>query len=313
MLILCPLFGAGIILCRNKAIHWRQQASAYLHPCGFRVTEPLHFHSPIAGILLAVHSALITVMQRAVEKAARGLKRDFGEVEQLQVARKGPADFVTAADLRAQEILCTELARARPDYGIIAEEGDARKTDRPNRWIIDPLDGTSNFLHGIPHWAISVAAAHGDQIMAGMVYNPISDEMFWAEKGMGAFSNHRRLRVSARTNLSDCLIATGIPFKGHEIPGFFNQLMSLAPQVAGTRRFGAAALDLAYVAAGKFDGYWETGVKLWDVAAGILLVREAGGVVSPLMPETDPVLSGSLLASNQNIHASLLGVLRAAS
>ncbi len=261
---------------------------------------------------MAVHSALITVMQRAVEKAAKGLKRDFGEVEHLQVSRKGPADFVSAADLRAQEVLCAELGRARPEFGFITEEGDAKKSDKPYRWIIDPLDGTTNFLHGVPHWAISIAAAHGDQIIAGMVYNPISDEMFWAEKGIGAYSNHQRLRVSARTDLSECLIATGIPFKGHEIPGFFNQLMKLGPQTAGTRRFGSAALDLAYVAAGKFDGFWESGLQIWDIAAGILLVTEAGGVVSPLTLNTDPLASGALVASNQGIHNGLLDILRAA-
>ena len=262
---------------------------------------------------MAVHSALITVMQRAVEKAAKGLKRDFGEVENLQVSRKGPADFVTAADLRAQDVLCSELGRSRPEFGMIAEEGDAaKKSDKPFHWIVDPLDGTTNFLHGVPHWSISVAAAQGEQIIAGMVYNPITDEMFWAERGMGAYSNHKRLRVSARTDLSECLIATGIPFKGHEIPGFYNQLMKLGPQVAGTRRFGSAALDLAYVAAGKFDGYWEAGVQLWDIAAGMLLVSEAGGVVSPLVPNTDPLASGALVASNQGIHAAMLETLRTA-
>ncbi|MGB4100636.1 MAG: inositol monophosphatase family protein [Alphaproteobacteria bacterium] len=261
---------------------------------------------------MAVHSALITVMQRAVEKAAKGLKRDFGEVEHLQVSRKGPADFVSAADIRAQEILCAELGRARPEFGFVVEEGDAQKSDKPQRWIIDPLDGTTNFLHGVPHWAISVAAVQGDQIMAGMVYNPITDEMFWAEKGIGAYSNHQRLRVSARKDLSECLIATGIPFKGHEIPGFFNQLIKTSAQVAGIRRFGAAALDLAYVAAGKYDGYWESGLQVWDSAAGILLVTEAGGIVSPLIPNTDPMLSGAMIASNQGIHDSLITTIRQA-
>lgn len=259
---------------------------------------------------MAIHSALITVMQRAVEKAAKGLKRDFGEVEHLQVSRKGPADFVSAADLRAQEVLVAELGRARPEFGFITEEGDAKSTDKPFRWIIDPLDGTTNFLHGVPHWAISVAAAQGDQVIAGMVYNPITDEMFWAEKGIGAYSNHTRLRVSVRTDLSECLIATGIPFKGHEIPGYFNQLMKVAPLVAGTRRFGAAALDLAYVAAGKFDGYWEAGVNIWDIAAGMLLVTEAGGKISPLTLNADPLTTGALIASNQGIHLNLVDILR---
>ena len=259
---------------------------------------------------MPVRSALITVMERAVEKAAKGLKRDFGEVEHLQISRKGPADFVSTADLKAQEILRAELSRARPDFGLIMEEGDFKQTDKPFRWIVDPLDGTTNFLHGVPHWAISVAAAQGDQIIAGMVYNPISDEMFWAEKGMGAYSNHQRLRVSARNDLSDCLIATGIPFKGHDIPDFMPQLSRLAPQVAGTRRFGAAALDMAYVAAGKFDGYWETGVNSWDIAAGLLLVTEAGGKVTSLKKDVPALASGSLVASNQAVHDKLLGIIR---
>lgn len=258
---------------------------------------------------MPVRSALITVMERAVEKAAKGLKRDFGEVEHLQISRKGPADFVSTADLKAQEILRAELSRARPDFGLIMEEGDFKQTDKPFRWIVDPLDGTTNFLHGVPHWAISVAAAQGDQIIAGMVYNPISDEMFWAEKGMGAYSNHQRLRVSARNDLSDCLIATGIPFKGHDIPDFMPQLSRLAPQVAGTRRFGAAALDMAYVAAGKFDGYWETGVNSWDIAAGLLLVTEAGGKVTSLKKDVPALASGSLVASNQAVHDKLLGII----
>lgn len=259
---------------------------------------------------MAIRSALITVMDRAVEKAAKGLRRDFGEVEHLQISRKGPGDFVSNADLKAQEILRAELAKARPEFGFIMEEGDEKQTDKPFRWIIDPLDGTTNFLHAVPHWAISVAAAQGDQIIAGMVYNPISDEMFWAEKGVGAYCNHQRLRVSARKDLSECLIATGIPFKGHDIPDFMPQLARIAPQVAGTRRFGSAALDLAYVAAGRFDGYWESGVNSWDIAAGLLLVSEAGGKITSLKPNVPPLVSGALLASNQNIHEPLLKLIK---
>lgn len=259
---------------------------------------------------MAIRSALITVMDRAVEKAAKGLRRDFGEVEHLQISRKGPGDFVSNADLKAQEILRTELAKARPEFGFIMEEGDEKQTDKPFRWIIDPLDGTTNFLHAVPHWAISVAAAQGDQIIAGMVYNPISDEMFWAEKGVGAYCNHQRLRVSARKDLSECLIATGIPFKGHDIPDFIPQLTRIAPQVAGTRRFGSAALDLAFVAAGRFDGYWESGVNSWDIAAGLLLVSEAGGKITSLKPNATPLASGALLASNQTIHEPLLKLIK---
>lgn len=259
---------------------------------------------------MAIRSALMTVMVRAVEKAAKGLVRDFGEVEHLQVSRKGPADFVSAADLKAQEVLRAELSKARPDFGFIVEEGNEKQTDKPFRWIIDPLDGTTNFLHAVPHWAISVAAAQGDQLLAGIVFNPITDEMFWAEKGVGAYCNHQRLRVSARKDLSDCLIATGIPFKGHENPDFMAQLGRLAPQIAGTRRFGSAALDLAFVAAGRYDGYWESGVNIWDVAAGLLLVSEAGGIVSPLRAGQSPLVSGALLASNQQVHQPLLAIIR---
>jgi myo-inositol-1(or 4)-monophosphatase len=254
---------------------------------------------------MPMRSALINVMARAAEKAAKALIRDFGEVEHLQVSRKGPGNFVSTADLKAQETLRQELARARPEFGFIMEEGDFAATDKPLRWIIDPIDGTTNFLHGIPHWAISIAAAEGDQLLAGIVFNPITDEMFWAEKGLGAYCNHRRLRVSARDDLSASLIATGIPFKGHPVPEFYSQMERVAPQVAGIRRFGAASLDLAYVAAGRFEAYWETGIKIWDVAAGILLVTEAGGSVTSLRANQAPLVSGALLASNGALHASV--------
>src|SRR5215210_4112974 len=226
-------------------------------------------------------------MQRAARKAAPRLRRDFGEVEQLQVSRKGPADFVSMADKRAEETIVAELRSARPDWGMLLEEGGEIEgnPDKP-RWLVDPLDGTSNFLHGIPHFAISIAVeerrpgARSDMTQA-LVYQPLTDESFWAEKGRGAWLNERRLRVSARRDLAESLIATGVPFKGHgHMERFEKILHAVAPEVAGIRRFGSAALDLAWVAAGRYDGYWEEDLQPWDIAAGILLVREAGGYVT---------------------------------
>jgi myo-inositol-1(or 4)-monophosphatase len=235
------------------------------------------------------HSGLITVMDRAVRKAAPRLRRDFNEVQQLQVSRKGPADFVSMADKRAEQTLFEELKKARPDWGFVMEEGGEIEGDPAKpRWIIDPLDGTSNFLHGIPHFAISIAveepAKPGQtrgEISHGIVYQPLTDESFWAEKGRGAWLHDRRLRVSARRELSEALVATGIPFMGHgDIAQWTAIFQSIAPEVAGVRRFGSAALDLAWVAAVRYDAFWESQLKIWDVAAGVLLVREAGGFVS---------------------------------
>ncbi len=269
---------------------------------------------------MSAPSPLINVMVRAAQKAAKGLRRDFGEVEHLQVSRKGPADFVSTADKQAQRVLREELGNARPSFGFLGEEDDgATATARAGsanapaeRWIVDPLDGTSNFLHGLPCWAISIGAERAGELIAGVVYNPILDEMFWAEKGLGAYLNNRRLRVSARANLDDCLIATGIPFKGspRPMPEFLAQMAAVMPHVAGIRRWGAASLDLAYVAAGRFDGFWEQRLWPWDIAAGLVLVREAGGFVSPLVPEENVLQHGSLLASNGGIHADLLARLR---
>ena len=265
---------------------------------------------------MAVRSPLMNVMFKAAEKAAKGLVRDFGEVENLQVSRKGPADFVSTADLHAQKILREELGKARPDFGFVMEEADnaADTSGKSERWIVDPLDGTSNFLHGVGHWAISIAAERAGEVIAALVYDPIKNENFWAEKGMGAYSQNKRLRVSGRKDFSDCLIATGIPFKGvmQKRPNFAKELVAVMPQVAGIRRFGAAALDLAYVAAGRFDGFWETGLGMWDCAAGILLVKEAGGFVAPITPQQDPMQSGSLVASNAEIHVPLVELIRGA-
>ena len=257
---------------------------------------------------MAIKSPLINVMVSAVHKAARLLVRDFGEVEQLQVSRKGPADFVSTADQRSERILHEELQRARPGFGFLLEErGMVRGTDvRGRRWIIDPLDGTTNFLHGIPHWAISVALEDEGQLVAGVVYNPISDETFVAERGKGAFLNDRRLRVSGRRELRDCLLATGAPFLGHGDPDrFTRELERLLPLVSGVRRFGSAALDLAWVAAGRYDGFWERGLKPWDVGAGIILVREAGGFATEIGGGESPLDGATILAANPAIHPLL--------
>lgn len=263
---------------------------------------------------MPVRSPLMNVMFKAAEKAAKGLVRDFGEVENLQVSRKGPSDFVSNADLNAQKILREELSVARPTFGFLMEEKDneADTSGKAERFIIDPLDGTTNFLHGLGHWAISIAAERAGELIAALIYDPIKNETFWAEKGMGAYTSSKRLRVSKRRDFSDCLIATGAPFKGimHKRPNFLKQFEAVMPQVAGVRRFGAAALDLAYVAAGRYDGFWEEGLGAWDCAAGTLLVREAGGFVSPIAPGTDILKTGSLVASNSEIHEPLLKIIR---
>jgi myo-inositol-1(or 4)-monophosphatase len=266
---------------------------------------------------MPAQSALITVMTRAARRAARGLVRDFGEVEQLQVSRKGPADFVSNADLKAERTLRAELERARPDFGFLMEESGAAKSgDGRHRFIVDPLDGTTNFLHGLPHFAISIAAERDGELIAGVVYEPTRDEMFWAEKGQGAHLNDRRLRVSAREQLRDALIGTGIPFMGRGgDPGhrrYLAQMEAVMGQVAGIRRWGSAALDLAYVAAGRFDGFWEMHLGPWDMAAGIVLVREAGGFVSEIDGGNRMLESGTILAANDRLHEALGRVLRAA-
>lgn len=261
---------------------------------------------------MALRSANLVVMTKAAEKAGKALLRDFGEVEQLQVSQKGPADFVSNADTKSEKILRDELTRARPAFGFMAEESTTAKPDTEFYWVIDPLDGTTNFLHGIPHWAVSIGLAKGDQIVAGVVYEPVRDEMFWCERGSGAFLNASRLRVSGREKLEQSLIATGIPFKGHESPEFMTELQNVAPKVAGIRRMGAASLDLAYVAAGRYEGYWERNLKAWDIAAGAALVMEAGGSISPFVRGDNPVFKGDILASNQRLHKPLCDLLGAA-
>ena len=261
-----------------------------------------------------LHSALLNVMIAAARKAARALKRDFGEVEKLQVSLKGPANFVTAADRRAEETLYQELTKARPGYGFLGEEGGKREgPDKTNTWIVDPLDGTTNFLHGIPQLAISIALERDGAIVAGLVYNPATDEMFFAEKGKGAFLNDQRIRVAARKRLDDAVVACGLPHHGRPgIPLAQKETEAVQTQVAGLRRFGAAALDLAWVAAGRLDGYWERHIKPWDMAAGLILVREAGGYASDCDGKDDMMAKGEIIAGNETILKELLRVIKGA-
>jgi myo-inositol-1(or 4)-monophosphatase len=258
-------------------------------------------------------SAHLTIMANAAQRAAKQLLRDFNEVEQLQVSIKGPSDFVSQADLKAEAMLKQDLNKARPGYAFLMEESGASGSENWTwRWVVDPLDGTTNFLHGMPHWAISLGLERrlpdgGVELAAGVIYAPATDEMFWAEKGSGAFMNDRRLRVSARRDLDQAVFATGIPVSGappRQRLAFARTLGTLAPQTAGIRRFGAAALDLAWVAAGRFDGYWEIGIKPWDISAGILLVREAGGYATD--PDGRDQIGADIVAANPHLHPKLL-------
>lgn len=259
-------------------------------------------------------SPVMTVMIGAARKAARVLQRDFNEVWALQVSKKGPSDFVSAADRKTEQVLIGELQKARPGYGIMAEEsGVVEGPDKTHRWYIDPLDGTTNFLHAVPHFAISIGLEREGQLVAGLVYNPISNELFHAEKGQGAFLNDKRLRVSARTDMGEALTATGIPYRGRDgHKRFLAELESVMAQTAGVRRFGSAALDLAFVAAGRYDLFWERGLAAWDVAAGIVLVREAGGVVTDLNGGAILPGAGSILAGNEPLHGPFLSLIKAA-
>jgi myo-inositol-1(or 4)-monophosphatase len=258
------------------------------------------------------HSGLITVITRAARKAAPRLRRDFGEVEQLQVSRKGPADFVSMADQRAEQTIVEELRNARPDWGMLLEEGGEIEgnPDKP-RWIVDPLDGTTNFLHGVPHFSISIAVEEkkpggGTEISHGLVYQPLTDEGFWAEKGRGAWLNDRRLRVSSRKDLSECLIGTGIPHCGRGAPEEWAKIYdAVGSQVSGIRRFGSAALDLAWVAAGRMDGFWEDDLDRWDTAAGLLLIKEAGGFVTDYRGSDRVFERREYVAGSAAIHSKL--------
>lgn len=255
-------------------------------------------------------SALLNVMVQAALKAGKSLSRDFGEVQNLQVSVKGPGDFVSQADLKAEKIVHDELMKARPTYDFLGEEGGEEKgSDGAHRWIVDPLDGTTNFLHGIPQFAVSIALERNGEIVAGVIFNPATDELYTAERGGGAFLNDRRIRVAARRQITDCVVSCGVPHLGRGDHGkFLVELRHVMGEVSGVRRFGAASLDLAYVAAGRLDGFWETGLAPWDIAAGLVLIREAGGFVSDMKGGQDIFDTGSLVAGNEYIHRSLTEV-----
>jgi myo-inositol-1(or 4)-monophosphatase len=253
-------------------------------------------------------------MTAAARKAGRPLIRDFGELENLQISMKGPADFVTSADKRTEKVLLEELQKARAGYSFLTEEtGLIEGPDKTHRFIIDPIDGTTNFMHGIPQFAISIALEREGQLVSGVVYNPVTDEMFTAEKGHGAYLNDKRLRVAARKQMNTGVFATGIPFMGHgEHAKFSAELSTIMSQSAGVRRFGAASLDLAWVAAGRFDGFWERGLKAWDMAAGILMIKEAGGIVTDMNGQTAMLEHGHIVCANETLHPILLKTLKAA-
>jgi len=257
-------------------------------------------------------SANLNIMLKAARKAGRSLAKDFREVENLQVSMKGAGDFVSRADLAAEAILKEELMGARPTYGWLAEEGGEEEGQDPTRrWIVDPLDGTTNFLHGLPHWAVSIALEHKGQIVAGVIYDAAKDEMFLAEKGEGAFVNEARLRVSGRNRMIESIFATGVPFGGRsDLPETLQDLARLMPACAGVRRFGSAALDMAYVAAGRYDGFWERRLNAWDMAAGMIIVKEAGGFVEPLNPEGNVLEDGEVICANEAIFDKFTKVIR---
>lgn len=257
-------------------------------------------------------SANLNIMMKAARKAGRSLAKDFREVENLQVSMKGAGDFVSKADIAAEAIIKEELRNARPTYGWLAEEGGEEAGEDPTRrWIVDPLDGTTNFLHGLPHWAVSIALEHKGQVVAGVIYDPTKDELFFAEKGQGAFMNDTRLRVSGRARMIEALFSTGLPFAGRsDLPETLQELARLMPVCSGVRRFGAAALDLAYVAAGRYDGFWERRLNAWDIAAGLLIVREAGGFAEPLTPGGNILEDGEIICANEPLFAQLVKIVR---
>ena len=251
-------------------------------------------------------NALLNIMVNAAIRAGKSLTRSFGEIEKLQVSLKGPADYVSEADRRSEAMIFEDLQKARPDYGFLLEEGGVVEgTDNSNKWIVDPLDGTTNFLHGIPHFCISIGLERDRDIYAGVIYDPINDQMFWAEQGKGAFLNERRIRVSSRKNPTDCLFATGMPFsdrEGHK--EFLKQIENVMAVSSGVRRSGSAALDMAYVAAGRYDGFWEKGIKPWDIAAGIVLIREAGGLITDFQGQKNMLEKGEVITANIELHRS---------
>ena len=264
---------------------------------------------------MANESATITVMKMAARKASIRLKRDYGEVGHLLISKKGPGDFVTAADVRTEKILREELVKARPDFGFLMEEsGEIKGNDCNRRWIVDPIDGTTNFIHGLAHFSICIALEEYGHVTAGLIFDPINEELFWAEKGTGAYLNDQRVRVSSQQNLKNSIFATGIPFGNNlskiEQNDFLQKMQGVMSASAGIRRFGSASLDLAYVAAGRFEGYWENNLNLWDIAAGILIVREAGGIVTDLYGKDYMATNGSIIAANPSLHKPLLDLVK---
>ncbi|MGB1153577.1 MAG: inositol monophosphatase family protein [Paracoccaceae bacterium] len=246
-------------------------------------------------------SANLNVMIKAARKAGRSLVKDFQEVENLQVSAKSAGDFVSRADIAAEKIIKEELTEARPTYGWLGEESaPVAGQDPTRRWIVDPLDGTTNFLHGLPHWAVSIALEHKGQIVAGVVFDASKDELFVAEKGKGAWMNERRIRVSDRHRMIESIYATGLPFAGRsDLPATLSDLAQVLPACAGVRRWGAASLDLAYVAAGRYDGFWERSLNIWDIAAGLILAREAGALVEGIAKNTKPEDTGDILCATE--------------
>ncbi|MGJ8616515.1 MAG: inositol monophosphatase family protein [Sulfitobacter sp.] len=259
-----------------------------------------------------VGSANLNIMMKAARRAGRALAKDFREVENLQVSVKGAGDFVSKADIGAEKIIKEELMGARPTYGWLAEEGGAEEGQDPTRrWIVDPLDGTTNFLHGLPHWAVSIALEHKGQIVAGVIYDPTKDELFFAEKGAGAWMNETRIRVSGRHRMIESIFSTGLPFAGRaDLPDTLKDLGRLLPVCAGVRRWGAASLDLAYVAAGRYDGFWERRLKSWDLAAGLIIVKEAGGLVEAMNPAGDVLSDGEIVCANEAIFTGFAKIVR---
>jgi myo-inositol-1(or 4)-monophosphatase len=255
-------------------------------------------------------SANLNIMEKACKKASKLLIRDFGEVEKLQVSKKGPGDFVTNSDKRTEKIIINELSLARPDYSFLAEESGASGKSTEFKWIIDPIDGTTNFLHGVPYFAISIGLEKNKEIICGMIFNPITNEMFYAEKGKGAYLNNSRIRVSSRKNIDECILLTGGPilsYKNKEI--FFKEYESVSRKVAATRKFGSSALDLAYLASGRCDGVWERNLNYWDIAAGIIIVKEAGGTVTDFKGGDKYIEDRNLLATNSKIDKDLIALL----
>ena len=259
-----------------------------------------------------LQSALMNVMVKAARRAGRSLKRDLGEIENLQVSLKGPANFVSLADKRAEEMLYDDLSKARPGYGFIGEEGGSREgSDKSHTWIVDPLDGTTNFLHGIPQFAVSIGLQREGTVIAGLIYNPANDDLYIAERGKGAFLNDQRLRVAGRRKLDECVIACGLPHIGRGDHGLaLKEMAALQNRIAGFRRFGAASLDMAFVAAGRLDGYWERNLKSWDMAAGQIMVREAGGTVSGIEGHDNALTTGNVICGNEFVHGELVKILK---